>query len=126
MDDLITRHSALNAFCRDVAILTIFSNSWKLCVEELLFSHHTDQSHQNYRIHNKLLEHRNGEISLNIADIERAEITLSQHVQRSVFGKIYTKLSLDAEKYVKAVSQIKNTHTETIYHRQTPDSEQYK
>ena len=30
-------------------------------------------------------------------------------MQRSVFGKIYTKLSLDAEKYAKAVSQIRNT-----------------
>ena len=44
-----------------------------------------------------------------VADIERAKITLVRHIQRSVFGKVYTKLSLDAEKYVKAVSTIKNT-----------------
>ena len=46
---------------------------------------------------------------MNVADIERAVITLARHIQRSVFRKIYTQLSLDAEKYAKAVSQIKNT-----------------
>ena len=44
-----------------------------------------------------------------MADIKRAEVLIARNVQRSVFGKIYTKLSLDAEKYAKAVSQIRNT-----------------
>ena len=68
-----------------------------------------DWKHQNYRVKNKLIEHRKASMHLNVADIERAEITFAQHVQRSVFGKVYTNLSLDAEKYVKAVSTIKNT-----------------
>ena len=36
-------------------------------------------------------------------------LLIARHVQRSIFGKIYTKLSLDAEIYARAVSQIQNT-----------------
>ena len=46
---------------------------------------------------------------LNVADIVRAEIALARHVQRSIFGRVYTKLSLDAEEYRKAVAKIKHT-----------------
>ena len=81
----------------------------KICAEEQLFSHHTDWNHQNCCIKNKLLERRIGEISLNVMDIERAEITLTRYIQKSVFGKIYTKLSLDAEKYAKESRKLK-TH----------------
>ena len=81
----------------------------KIWTEEQLFSHQTDWRNQNYHIKNKLLECRNGEVSLNVADVGCAEIVIAQHVQRTVFGKIYTKLSLYAEKYAKAVSQIQNT-----------------
>ena len=49
---------------------------------------------------------------MSIADIECTEVLITRHVQRSVFGKIYTELSLDAEKYAKAVSQIRNTELE--------------
>ena len=75
-------------------------------MEERLYPHY--MHYQNYCMTNKLIERRTPAIQLNIVDNERAEITLARHVQRSIFGKIYTKLSLDAEKYVKAVSQIKN------------------
>ena len=49
MDNLIARHSALNVLCRVFAILTIFVEFMKICVEERIFSHHTDWNHQNYR-----------------------------------------------------------------------------
>ena len=56
------------------------------------------------------MQRHNAELSLSIAGIERAEVLITRHVQRSVFGgKIYTKLSLDAQKNVKAVSRIHNT-----------------
>ena len=52
---------------------------------------------------------RNAEMPLKAADIERAEITLTRHVQRSVFRCVCTQLSLDVEEYIKAVSKIKHT-----------------
>ena len=106
IDNLIARHSALNAFFCDVADLTIFVEFIKICMEERLYPHY--MHYQNYCMKNKLIERHTPAIQLNIVAVERAEITLARHVQRSIFGKIYTKLSLDAEKYVKAVSQIKN------------------
>ena len=46
---------------------------------------------------------------LNVADIKRAELMLTRHVQHSVFGCVYVQLSLDAEQYRKAVAKIKHT-----------------
>ena len=88
MDRFIIRHSILNALCRDVAILIIFADFMKIYAEERLFSHHADWKTQNYHNKNKLIRRRNGELSLNVLDIERAEILIAWLMHRSVFGKI--------------------------------------
>ena len=103
------RHSSLNTLCHDIAFLTIFAEFMKICAEERLYPHYMDWKHQNYCVKNKLIEHRNAAMQLNIADIECAEIALARYIQRFVFGKVHMKLSLDVQMYVKAVSQIKNT-----------------
>ena len=102
MDYLINRHSTLNVLCRDMAILILFADFIKICAEEGLFSHHTDWKSQNYCTKNKFIQRRNGELSLSVSDIKYAEVLIAQHVQRSVLGKICTKLA-------KAVSQLRNT-----------------
>ena len=112
IDHIIARHSDLNALCRDIAILTIFAEFIKICTEEKLFPHHSNWNHQNYRLKNKLIEWWNAEMGLNVVNVEHTELTLTRHVQHSVFGRVFAKLSLDAEEYQKA--KIKYTELQCV------------
>ena len=85
--NLIMRHFELNASCCDIAILTIFTEFFRICAEDKLFPHHPDWSHQSYRIKNKLIVQKNAEMPR-----RNAEIALARHVQRFIFRRVTTKL----------------------------------
>ena len=56
----------------------------------------------------ELMKSRNNSLHLNVAAVERADLCIARHVQRSTYGSIYKKLSADVEFYHITVSKIKN------------------
>ena len=109
MDDLINQHSKLNPLCRQTAPLSLLADFMNVCHEQKLYTTNAEWIAQNYKVTNKLIESRNGDLALKVADLEHAKQSLAQHVQRCYYRPAFEKLSHNSLMYNAELSNVRDT-----------------
>ena len=56
-----------------------------------------------------MIEMRNESVELSVADVENAEIDVARYVQRSTYGVVQRRMSMDAESYDHVTDRTKNS-----------------
>ena len=64
MAEVIHKHSMLQALCRDIATLTVFAEYMFICREEKIYADCPDWENQKFRVKNKVIKLRDGNITL--------------------------------------------------------------
>ena len=58
---------------------------------------------------NEMINLRNDSVELTVADIETAELNITRYVQRSTYGVVHRRISMDDENYEQVVDKTKNS-----------------